>query len=394
MELISTSHALQNTFSRLFRTYPTVEFAVAWASANTLPFKALIAKPNLIKRAVIGTHFYQTHPDVMDAFVDSSTVRFIRQPDGVFHPKIYLFSKLDEWEVMIGSANLTSAALTTNAEVMILMSHSDVSASGVDKQLRLVIDAYWKSAKPATKESALAYRAIWLTMQPALKRLSGQYGKGKAGKPPVDSSVMSMSWNQFLLAVHQDGPQHLHERCGLLGRVRSAFLSHNQFSEMDLELRQTIAGMPNHFDDQWGWFGSMKGAGYFKQAINSNSPQISKALNSIPLEGRVARAQYDEYVKEFTKAFANGGHGVATASRLLALKRPDQFVCLDSKNQRELCANFGIKQSGIDYERYWEEVVDRITDAPWWNSPRPKAQGDAQTWDGRAAMLDAIFYRP
>ena len=394
MKLISTSHGLQSTFSRLFREYSTLEFAVAWASANTGPFKALIASPNRIKRAVIGTHFYQTHPDVMDAFVDSSTVKFIRQPDGVFHPKIYLFSKSDEWEVLIGSANLTFAALNTNAEVMILISHSDVSASGVPEQLRSVMDAYWESAKPATKESALAYRALWLTMQPALKRLSGQYGKVKAGKPPVDSSVMSMSWNQFLLAVQQDGPQHLEERCGLLGRVRAAFLGHHQFSEMDLGLRQTIAGMPNHFDDQWGWFGSMKGAGYFKQAINSNNPHISNALRCIPVEGRVVRTHYDEYVKEFTKAFAKGGHGVATASRLLALKRPDQFVCLDSKNQRELCANFGIKQTGIDYERYWEEVVDRITDAPWWNSPRPKNQSDSRTWDGRAAMLDAIFYRP
>ena len=48
----------------------------------------------------------------------------------------------------------------------------------------------------------------------------------------------------------------------------------------------------------------------------------------------------------------------------------------------------------MDYNRYWEEIIERITDSVWWNEPRPTEALAGAVWDGRAAMLDAIFYRP
>ena len=92
------------------------------------------------------------------------------------------------------------------------------------------------------------------------------------------------------------------------------------------------------------------------------------------------------------QAFPNGGHGAAVASRLLAMRRPDQFVCLDSANRARLCGDFGITQNGMDYARYWEEIIERIRDAPWWNAKRPADRIQAAVWDGRVAMLDTIFY--
>ena len=203
-----------------------------------------------------------------------------------------------------------------------------------------------------------------------------------------------MSWGQFLNAVKLGQFHDFDGRRGLLQLVREAFLKHLDFASMELGLRQTIAGIPSKHDRRWGWFGSMKGAGYYRQAVNKNSPFLSQGLANIPLRGLVSRLQYDDYLKEFIQAFPKGRHGVATASRLLAMKRPDQFVCFDSRNQRELCENFGIKHTGMDYDRYWDEVVERIIDSPWWKAPRPNNGTDGDVWDGRAAMLDSIFYRP
>ncbi|MGA2965044.1 MAG: hypothetical protein ABSD64_02460, partial [Terriglobales bacterium] len=76
MKLITSNSTLLGNLSRLIKTYPGVVFAVAWASANTPIFQQLIANPSRIKKAIIGTHFYQTHPDVLDAFVGSQNVRF------------------------------------------------------------------------------------------------------------------------------------------------------------------------------------------------------------------------------------------------------------------------------------------------------------------------------
>jgi hypothetical protein len=393
MRLITTNNALRSNLSRLAKTYPNVVFAVAWASANTPIFQQMIARPSQIKKAIIGTHFYQTHPDVLEAFVGAQNVRFILQPKGVFHPKVYLFWNRNTWEALIGSANLTSAALTENAEVMVLISSSDKKVAPINKQIASLIETYWTNAEPATKDSAFRYRTLWRQKQPALQRLSGIYGKTKSRKLPTDSYFMSMSWAQFVAEAKKSQSRELDERCNLLKLVRTEFGKHTDFASMDLGLRQTIAGLPNDYSDRWSMFGTMEGAGYYHQAVNENDAHLSRALDKVPLEGVVSRSQYDEYLQEFTKAFPKGGHGVATATRLLALKRPDQFVCFDSKNRPSICNDLGIKQTGMHYGRYWDEIIERMRDSPWWNAPRPGIKRDAAVWDGRAAMLDSIAYR-
>lgn len=48
--------------------------------------------------------------------------------------------------------------------------------------------------------------------------------------------------------------------------------------------------------------------------------------------------------------------------------------------------------SKLDYDRYWEEVIERIMNAPWWKSAPPRSGKELKAWKARAAMLDAIFY--
>ena len=394
MKLITANTELKATLSRLTKKYPNIAFAVAWASAGTEVFDELSKNRNRIRKAVIGTHFYQTHPDVLDAFIESKNVRFILQPKGVFHPKIYIFWNEKHWEVLMGSANLTAGALEINSEAMALISDSDQSDSSLKIDVINLIDSYWEDARAVDEAAAISYRAHWLKQQPALRRLSGQYGQATKSKAPADSKVMTMSWSQFFALVQEDPHHGFKMRCDLLKLVRTAFETTQHFQQMELGLRKTVAGLPTDFNEHWGWFGSMSGAGYYHQAVNDNNLHLSNALDEIPLNGPVSREHYEAYLSEFAKAFPNGGHGVGIASRLLALKRPDYFVCFDSKNKKGLCKDFDIKQSGMDYERYWDEVIERITDSAWWNELRPRNTLAGTVWDGRAAMLDAIFYRP
>ena len=97
------------------------------------------------------------------------------------------------------------------------------------------------------------------------------------------------------------------------------------------------------------------------------------------------------YIEKFQQAFPNGGHGIGTATRLLSMKRPDVFVCFDSANRTKLCKAFQISQN-IDYERYWDSVIERIQASTWWNVKRPSQQEEAAVWDARTAMLDSLFY--
>ncbi len=394
MKLIATNSALRKNLSRLLRSYPHASIAVAWASAKTPVLDHLLAHPKIIQKAVIGTHFYQTHPDVLDAFVKSTRVRFTLQPRGVFHPKLYLFWNSKRWEVLIGSANLTNAALTDNSEALLLVSDADDGASHLKGDIITLIDGYWNNARAITTRDAKAYRQLWQRYQPTLRKLAGTFGKKPSSKAPAESSVMSMPWEQYLAKVNGDETHGVGKRSDLLSAIQSAFRSHARFADMNDDQRKVIAGLPNSLDDRWGWFGSMKGAGVYGHAVRENDAHLSAALDEIPMDGPVSRSQYDAYLAEFKKAFPKGRYGIAVTSRLLAMKRPDQFVCLDSKNQRALCKDFGVKHTSLDVDSYWDEIVERIVESPWWNSTAPPNAKERSVWAYRAAMLDAIFYTP
>jgi hypothetical protein len=265
-------------------------------------------------------------------------------------------------------------------------------------ELTALFDQYWQNAQTIEKHQAESYREVWKRKQASLHKLTDRYGDDLGGgerpnKPAIDSSVMSMSWKKFFDAVKSDSHHGFKKRCDLLERVKQGFLDYPSYGVMPDWLRKTIAGLPNREEPNWGWFGSNKGAFKFKHEIQVYNPLISQAIDNIPLSGTVTREQYNHYIEFFQQSTPEVSNGIATASRLLTLKRPDQFVTLNARNNQGLCDDVGIKKTGMTYERYWV-VIERIMDTPWWNEPRPKDKTQARVWDGRVAMLDTIFYRP
>ena len=81
------------------------------------------------------------------------------------------------------------------------------------------------------------------------------------------------------------------------------------------------------------------------------------------------------------------------ASRLLATKRPDQFVAVNSQNVRSLCATFGVGWTTLRLENCWRRIVVPTRLSPWWFSARPTKASEARLWDFRVAMQDSIYYR-
>lgn len=52
-------------------------------------------------------------------------VRIYQSKEGTFHPKIWLFGRDGQWKMLIGSANMTEAALMKNVEASILVGEQD-----------------------------------------------------------------------------------------------------------------------------------------------------------------------------------------------------------------------------------------------------------------------------
>ena len=102
---------------------------------------------------------------------------------------------------------------------------------------------------------------------------------------------------------------------------------------------------------------------------------------------------YLAFTDAFRSAFVGAARqaGVPGASRLLAMKRPDTFLCVDGPNWEALRADLGGRKALPDWELYWNGVIEPLRSSRWYNAPRPRGR-DAAIWDRRMAMLDSVIY--
>ena len=396
MKLLVTPSQLEKTFSRLLDQYQHVSFAVAWASYDFLGYDQLLKQRGKITRAIIGTHFYRTHPVFIENFMNHKRVKFIKQPVGTFHPKFYLFyNSPDDWACLLGSANFTSAAFKTNSEACLHFEAADDGGSSIRGLLEGTMKTYWKMGKRFKSWQLTPYRRRWAAVRRRMKLLTGKFGDKGIGKPIPKTSVLWMSWSEYLKNVVRDKPANIDERIGVLRAAHHLFQKRGHFDRMSPEERKDIAGFGRQDTVKWWWFGKMFGNGTFMGRVNDYDPHLSRALDAIPLKGEIRREDYIAYIEEYRKAFRGGRrHGFATATRLLAMKRPDYFVCYDSKNKRKLCQDFSISLYRKNYEKYWDLVIAPMLDTEWWNARRPKQARALNVWLGRAAFLDSIYYEP
>lgn len=204
--------------------------------------------------------------------------------------------------------------------------------------------------------------------------------------------IASLSWPDFFAQVraeqHPPGHRLMQERLQVLREVRQMFAQEVHFCDLDYAGRRKIAGLFKSVNPNFLLFGSMQWVGFFKQAIKNNNEGISIALDQIPFDGDIARDQYQRFTDHFLKAFKHAG--MALASRVLAMKRPDTFVCVNNQNRDGLAQAFRVSPSW-DPDGYWD-LIERVRACTWWKSPPPAAGDEREVWRARAAFLDALFY--
>jgi PLD-like domain len=396
MRLLTTSSSLRTAFGQLLAQHKRLSFAVAWASHSFPGYDELLKYQHKIEKGIVGIHFYQTHPSFIKHFLTDNRIRFAKDSSGIFHPKFYLFdTSEDDWSCLIGSANFTAAAFSANTEACLLFDAKDDHTGATKRKLAKALARYWKSSgyfKPSELEQ---YRSLWDLFRQRRKGMAGDFNDKSGGKPVLRTPLLKMSWSTYYRRVLQDRHHGIDKRIAVLDEARRLFEVKQSLSRMAKPERQGIAGFSSDDDVHWRWFGSMFGAGIFKKLVNANSPRLSGALDAIPLRGEVRREHYLAFIAAYVDAYPQRRrHGLATATRLLAMKRPDYFVCFDSENRDGLCKAFGTRLSHHDYERYWDSVVERILISEWWASRRPTGEREGKIWDGRAAFLDSLYYKP
>ena len=395
MKIISDSKVLTRTISQLMAKHQKMDWAVAWASTHNPVFKLLTESKKKVGKMVVGTHFYQTDPEFIEYWKNDKRVRFVLATDGVFHPKVYLFGNESRWDCVIGSANFTRGAFSMNDEACIHLSNKDPGTEKIFRDVQSMIHDYWESANSLTPEYIANYRRRHEASRSALAKLEGRYGRKPRTSSQLTIAGLNWTWDEYLKKITQRKlPLHNYEDA--LRLIEEAFLlfdSKEHFSEFTKIERSEIAGFNFSRRDNidWGIFGSMKGAGYFKQMINNNDAAISNALDQIPLSGPVFRENWHKYVECISGL---QGMQIGTATRLVALKRPDYFVSVNSAARKNLARELKIASSSFSMDNYWDHVIEPVKDTPWWNSKEPKDKKERMIWRARAAMLDMILYEP
>ena len=88
---------------------------------------------------------------------------------------------------------------------------------------------------------------------------------------------------------------------------------------------------------------------------------------------------------------------LSAATRLLSMWRPDLFFCLNGANEKSIAFDFDMPVTGPNgihtRDGYWR-VANEFQNTLWGQSLfDPLWNADKQScWNGRVAMIDAIYY--
>lgn len=392
------SKALRKALPRLIAKHDQVYMAVAWADAGPVADK-LIENKHKFRSVTVGLDFCATDPDFVDSLRKVPNAFVFKKSGACFHPKIYLFVSGQSAEAIVGSANFTSGGLGNNVEACLHLS-CDTSEPAV-AELLATMESYAPHRQPVTKQLSDAYRRQAEIAASRPRAPSPILPSDKADFQRIDSDLLKMDWAAFILEARKDPNHHFETRMRFLRYLQTLFARAESFDDLTVPEWKAVAGIvhPDAVADsglekyQIGWFGSMQGSGAFTKLIANKDGRIAKAIDCIPRRGPVRERDFNRFCALFESAFADSARigRTPTATRLLAMKRPDVFVCVNNGNKASLAEALHFAPSTLSLENYWERVIEPIRLAKWYNAPRPEGL-DAEAWDCRAALVDAIHY--
>jgi HKD family nuclease len=385
---------------KLIEGHDRISIAVAWGGISSVA-EVLLANKSKFDSILLGVDFSATDPELVHRLVDVPNAFVAKNRPGCFHPKIFYFETAEIAEAIVGSSNFTKGGLDVNLEASVHV------AGAVDEpffqQVRDQLKGYAHLRLPIDGPLAQSYcrqaKAARAHPRPKNPVLLGD----AKGWNRVNSPLATMSWEDFVTGARADLHHDFKKRMKLLRLIQQMFSKTPSLNDLTATEWKGIAGVLGQVEADeaglgaldWGWFGSMRAAGTFAEHIGARDANLARALDSVPKRGDVTEDQFNTYVEIFSSGFVGAERmaRLAPATRLLAMKRPDWFVCVNNGNRKGLAEALSFARTTLSLENYWERVIEPIQQAPWFNEPRPKGK-DMELWDARVAMLDAIYYAP
>jgi len=392
--------SVHKPLKKLIKKHDEISLAVAWGY-NGKVADCLFDHSAKFQTVMFGVAFCQTDPALIDRLVDLRNAFIAESKSGTFHPKLYYFRTGSVAEAIVGSSNFTRGGLGKNWEASLhIKGNADAP---VFEQIRSTLEEYRKLQKPVTAAIAKNYRLQFDAAKKIKKPKNPILPSDQPAWRQFTSPLVEMDWDSYLRLVRGSRFHELDKRLSLLRQTQQMFAGVGSFADLSPNEWKAIAGVIGEAQKRdagldwhdWKWFGSMSGMGDFANRVKEQDRWLTRAIDSIPRYGDISRGQFDGYCERFLRAFENSHRtgGVPTATRLLAMKRPDTFVCISKPNKAGLAEALSFAPSGLSLGNYWDRIVEPIRTSVWFNVDRPSGKG-GEIWEGRAAMLDAIYYDP
>lgn len=393
-KVIIDLNELSNSFEDCCKRFSYVSFLTAWAGDHEV-VSCLDEYRTKIVRSVVGLHFYQTSPNFIKRFLDVENIHYIKKTAStdIFHPKIYLFyNNSKEWRAFVGSSNLTGGGFSRNIECNVTLS-SDEESCDVFNSFMTMIETCWNLSENMDEEYLEEYESRYGECVFSHEELT----------KPVNPSMLGIDWNGYIDKLVQNegcynsiNSDSIRTRIAVLKKAEDLFMTGKLVDFAD-EASLGIAGLSDECEGMVGWdfFGRTSRDKTFSRLFKNDKGyrrKIYRALENIPLHGEITRIMYENYMNAFVEATGKE-HSITIFTRFLAMKRPDVFVCLTSKNE-EILEFLGWEQRTVSMHKYWEKVRMRAVETLWYNaSSREIKKDETDIFKYKMAMLDALCYK-
>ena len=404
VRVLTNSSVATNDVIRQLETCKKAWIAVAWVTKNPV-YTAMMKHRVKVEKLVLGIQGFITDPDCLEAFANQNWV-VVRRPGAfVYHPKLYLFEHETKFTAIVGSHNLTNGAFGGNTELS--------TATDFDKthhapdELRKFVE---EQAKGPQEHLTNAFLSLYRDRHQQARTNRKRFDELANSTPDsVDeqarrSTPIYISWDAWLRKVDAQDVHGRQRRLRTLQSFKEMLARPGGFRKLPEPDRRRLAGLERarktREEIDYNFFGEMThleryDKAYARLVLADDPVEIADALAELPVEVPVSRTHWDNYLKKLRAAVGvGGGIGVGAATRLACIWRPDTFVPVTGANIEGLSEELGVKADKLKkVENYWEVVIENIHLTPWYNEDRPPPGEDRDTWEARAAMLDAIVYR-
>ena len=223
-------------------------------------------------------------------------------------------------------------------------------------------------------------------------------------KSLIDNKL-NISWELYLQAINQLPANYkiapslklLNLADGLMNQLNSGVL------ESTPQERNLLGGISDNktvkeYQLDTELLGGMSSFAAFKKILKNDPAGVQKLLKIIPANGRIDGWHYMQFTDGYRQLFETNGTKQAPlfpATRLLAMKRPDQFVCISPDTDLGFYQAFATKPlKKQDFTRYWDDIILTIQKTAWFKQDLPMDPSQLAIYRARVCLLERILNQP